>query len=166
MNIFSRFWDFRQKGTVHANLITSASAIDGMRESRAAMKLAFKHNNVESFKQVLQRVESLFPDILEGQRSVFIAVEALYSMDGDFSPIQQLVAAAKEALPLVDLIFYIDEAHSTGIVGPKGSGFVCHQGLEHEFALRVHSTYRPNPSDSLDIISNHWMNLFLIANSM
>jgi len=103
------------------------------------MKLPFRHNNAESFKEVLERVRSLFPDILEGGRSVFIAVEALYSMDGDSPPINQLLAAAKESLPLGDVIFYIDEAHSTGIVGPRGSGFVCHHGLEHEFALRVHS---------------------------
>lgn len=123
------------------------------------MKLGFQHNNVESFKQVLQRVQSLFPDISEGQRSVFIAVEALYSMDGDFSPIQQLVAAAKESLPLADLIFYIDEAHSTGIVGPRGSGFVCHHGLEHEFALRVHSKSRIS-------FQMHRMKQFLTADSI
>ena len=110
-----------------------------MRDSRAATIQAFKHNNIESFKEILQQVKTSFPDVREGRRSVFIAVESIYSMDGDSPPIHQLLSAAKESLPLGNAVFYIDEAHSTGIMGPKGSGYVCHHGLEHEFAIRVHS---------------------------
>jgi 8-amino-7-oxononanoate synthase len=112
-----------------------------MRDSRAAKVQAFKHSNIESFKEVLQDVKTSFPDVSAGRRSVFIALEALYSMDGDSPPIHQLLSAAKEFLPLGNSVFYIDEAHSTGIMGPKGSGFVCHHGLEHEFPIRVHSKY-------------------------
>jgi 8-amino-7-oxononanoate synthase len=68
---------------------------------------------------------------------VFIALESFYSMDGDAAPAQQMIASAKEILPFGNMVFVIDEAHSNGIVGPNGSGFVNHYGLEKEFAIRV-----------------------------
>ncbi|KAE9377587.1 aminotransferase [Stipitochalara longipes BDJ] len=122
-----------------------ASAIDGMRLTRAASIHAFKHNNVKSFKEVLKNVKNSFPSVREGRRSVFIAIESLYSMDGDYAPVHQILSAAKEAFPLGNIVFYIDEAHTSGIIGLNGSGFVCHYGLEHEFAVRVH-TFGKAPS--------------------
>jgi len=110
-----------------------------MRNTRAASIQVFKHNSVKSFKEVLQKVKASFPSIREGKRSVFIAIESLYSMDGDYAPVHQILSAAKEAFPLGNLVFFIDEAHTNGIVGPNGSGFICHHGLEDEFAVRVHS---------------------------
>jgi 8-amino-7-oxononanoate synthase len=119
--------------------IRSASAINGMRHTRAASIQMFKHNDMKSFKDVLQKVKTLFPDVREGRRSVFIAIESLYSMDGDYSPVHQVLSAAKEYFPLGNIVFCIDEAHTSGIIGPNGSGFICHYGLEHEFAIRIHS---------------------------
>lgn len=110
-----------------------------MRHTRAASIQAFKHNNIKSFKEVLQNLKTSFPDVREGRRSVFIATESIYSMDGDSPPIHQMVLAGKESFPLGNVVFYIDEAHSNGIMGPNGSGYICHHGLEHEFAIRVHS---------------------------
>jgi 8-amino-7-oxononanoate synthase len=110
-----------------------------MRHTRAASTQAFKHNNVKSFKEVLQEVKRAFPEVREGRRSLFVALESLYSMDGDFPPIHQILSAAKDSFPLGNVVFYVDEAHSNGIMGPNGSGYVCHYGLEHDFAIRVHS---------------------------
>lgn len=124
---------------MYIDLYTSASAIDGMRDSRAVSIQSFKHSDADSLKKELEHIKKRFIDIAEGRRSVFIAMEALYSMDGDSPPVQQIVSAAKDLLPLGNAIFYIDEAHSTGIIGPRGSGFICHHGLEREFAIRVHS---------------------------
>jgi 8-amino-7-oxononanoate synthase len=62
-------------------------------------------------------------------------------MDGDFPPVHQILSAGKELFPLGNVVFYVDEAHSNGIMGPKGSGYICHHGLEDEFAIRVHSKF-------------------------
>ena len=137
-NLSSKYNDQIKLRSV-TNRIRSASALDGMRNTRAASIHVFKHNSVKSFKEVLQKVKASFPSIREGRRSAFIAIESLYSMDGDYAPVHQILSAAKEALPLGNLVFYIDEAHTSGIIGPNGSGFICHYGLEHEFAVRVHS---------------------------
>jgi 8-amino-7-oxononanoate synthase len=42
-------------------------------------------------------------------------------MDGDVCPLQELIKAAKEILPNSNVQFVIDEAHSTGFIGPRGA---------------------------------------------
>jgi 8-amino-7-oxononanoate synthase len=119
-----------------------------MRHTRAASTQAFKHNSIKSFKEVLHNVKASFPEVREGRRSLFVALESLYSMDGDFPPVHQILSVSKELFPLGNVVFYVDEAHSNGIMGPKGSGYICHHGLEDEFAIRVHSKFpksRPAP---------------------
>ena len=45
-------------------------------------------------------------------------------MEGDICPLKDLVAVAKELFPNGNAQFVIDEAHSSGVLGPKGSGLV------------------------------------------
>lgn len=112
-----------------------ASVHDGMRKSRAD-KITFRHNSVESFREAL--VSALDqPLIRQKKRSVVIAVESLYSMEGDICPLQELVDTAKEILD--NVYFVVDEAHSTGVIGPNGAGLVNALGLEREIAIRVHT---------------------------
>ncbi|KAE8195915.1 hypothetical protein CF335_g4982 [Tilletia laevis] len=65
-----------------------------------------------SFAQALQR----------RQRNVFIAVESVYSMDGDLCPLANLVTLAERYVPRECLHIIVDEAHSTGLYGPSGRG--------------------------------------------
>lgn len=53
-----------------------------------------------------------------GTGRVWIAVETLYSMDGDICPLDDLVALAARH----DAMLLLDEAHATGVVGPQGRG--------------------------------------------
>ena len=45
-------------------------------------------------------------------------------MEGDICPLKELVAVAKELFPTGNAQFVIDEAHSNGVLGPKGAGLV------------------------------------------
>ncbi|KAK8141404.1 hypothetical protein G3M48_010585 [Beauveria asiatica] len=74
-----------------------------------------------------------------GERNVFVAVEGVYSMDGDVSPLRDIVACVRERLPRGNGHIIVDEAHSTGIIGPRGRGLVCHLGLEDQVWARVHT---------------------------
>lgn len=113
-----------------------ASVHDGMRASRARhSKHSFSHNSVHSFSE---RARSL-AGYQDGSRSVFVAVEALYSMDGDFCPLQEFVAAAEEIFPRGNCHIIVDEAHSTGICGPRGRGLVAHLGLEERVFATLHT---------------------------
>jgi 8-amino-7-oxononanoate synthase len=111
-----------------------ASVHDGMRQSRAQAQLSFKHNNLEDLRKVLEPLSKL-----PASRSIFIAVETVYSMDGDLAPLREIV-------DLVDVLFHqknayliVDEAHATGCYGPNGSGRVCELGLEKKVPIRLHT---------------------------
>lgn len=68
--------------------------------------------------------------ISAGQGHVFIAVEAVYSMDGDIAPLKDVVACVEKYLPAGNGFIIVDEAHSNGLLGDRGRGLVCHLGLE------------------------------------
>ncbi|MCH9806306.1 MAG: 8-amino-7-oxononanoate synthase [Alphaproteobacteria bacterium] len=96
---------------VHDALI-HASVHDGVQQSRAAVRIA-AHNDVDAFEDAIAtwRAEG-------GRGRVWIAVESLYSMDGDIAPLGDLIAVADRH----DGILVIDEAHATGVLGPNGRG--------------------------------------------
>lgn len=123
---------------IHDELI-HASTHDGMRMSRAGKRIPFKHNSVEDLERILQGEKDMDSLISEGKRSVFVAVESLYSMDGDFAPIKEVLDVMERVLPLGNGYMIVDEAHSTGIFGPKGAGVVQELGVESRVFLRLHT---------------------------
>lgn len=68
-----------------------------------ARKLKFKHNDIGDLEQVLKRQNG----------SCYVAIESLYSMDGDFAPIQEIAEIAKK----YNAFLIIDEAHAFGVFG-------------------------------------------------
>ncbi|PGH10328.1 8-amino-7-oxononanoate synthase [Blastomyces parvus] len=116
-----------------------ASALDGFKHSVALCQKSFRHNNVESFTNTLISVRDSQPQIRNGTRSVLISVESVYSMDGDICPLKELLEAAKQVFPSGNAQFVVDEAHSSGHLGPNGAGLVSELGLEKEIAIRNHT---------------------------
>jgi 8-amino-7-oxononanoate synthase len=119
--------------------LVHASIHDGMKNSLARTQKSFLHNDVESFSDILQSIVESESQIRNGTRSVIVSVESVYSMDGDMCPLQELIDAAKDIVTKGNVVFLIDEAYGTGILGPKGSGLVCELGLEKEVAIRLHT---------------------------
>lgn len=113
-----------------------ASVHDGMQKSRATDRVSFRHNNVEAFRETLLSTLNR-PQIKEKKNTVIVAVESIYSMEGDICPLKELVEVVKETLE--NVCFFVDEAHSTGVMGPNGSGLVNALGLEREIAVRLHT---------------------------
>lgn len=89
-----------------------ASVHDGMRASRAG-SVAAAHNDATAFDDAMTRWRAAGHT---GQP--WMAVESLYSMDGDRAPLADLMAIADRH----DAILVIDEAHATGVWGPEGRG--------------------------------------------
>lgn len=112
---------------VHDALI-HASAHEGMKLGRAATAAA-AHNDVDAFADAIAAWRTG-----GGKGRVWIAVESLYSMDGDRAPLADLVALAdREAAFLV-----IDEAHATGVFGAGGRGLAAGlDGRENVVTLRT-----------------------------
>lgn len=101
-----------EKGTlIVADKLVHASMIDGIVLSRAPFK-RFAHADYDRLEQILQREHNSYDRII-------VAVESIYSMDGDHADIDRLIEL-KLRYPRVML--YVDEAHAFGVSGPKGLG--------------------------------------------
>jgi 8-amino-7-oxononanoate synthase len=112
-----------QRGdTVFYDEAIHASIKDGIRLS-FARAFSFQHNSPDDLRRKFRR----------GTGSVYIAVESLYSMDGDFAPLPELASLAKEA----GAYLVVDEAHANGLYGPGGAGLVVEAGLEHNVFARL-----------------------------
>lgn len=97
---------------------------DGARLS-LAKRFSFKHNDLHDLELKLQHAEG----------KIFVAVESIYSMDGDECPLTALV-------PLVEKYgasIILDEAHSTGAIGEQGSGLAVALELHDKIAIRVYT---------------------------
>lgn len=117
-----------------------ASTHEGMERSLAIQKVEFPHNDVAGFRKALTAIMESQPLINQGKRSVLVAVESVYSMEGDVSPLLELVDIAAEfSQDQGNIQFVIDETHGAGLIGPNGTGLVCELGLEAEIAVRVHA---------------------------
>lgn len=96
---------------VHDALI-HASAHDGMKLGRAETRAA-AHNDPQAFDDTITAWR-----LAGGTGRVWIAVESLYSMDGDCAPLADLADVAARH----DAVLVIDEAHATGVFGIGGAG--------------------------------------------
>ncbi|HTH28676.1 MAG TPA: 8-amino-7-oxononanoate synthase, partial [Sphingobium sp.] len=101
-----------------ADELIHASAHEGMRLSRAAHVLA-AHNDAEAVAQAIEAWRKH-----GGHGAAWIAVESVYSMDGDLAPLADLLAVADRH----EAVLVVDEAHATGIFGPGGRGLCA--GIE------------------------------------
>lgn len=119
--------------------LVHASVHDGMTISLAQCRKQFRHNDVDSMREAIMAVLDTQPQIVDGSRSLLISVESVYSMDGDICPLVDMMDVAREMCPKGNAVFIVDEAHATGIMGPKGAGLVSKLGLEKEIELRIHT---------------------------
>lgn len=101
----------REDLVVYDELI-HASVHDGLRAGRARA-FAVKHNDAQAFQDAIVEWRAA-----GGTGRAWIAVESLYSMDGDRAPLQDLAAVADRH----DAMLVIDEAHATGVLGQDGRG--------------------------------------------
>lgn len=120
--------------------LVHASTHEGIKQSLAIQKTEFPHSDIEVFRTTLQDILNSQPLLKQGKRSVLIAVETIYSMDGDVCPLRELVEVAEEVFhEQRNFCFVVDEAHSVGVIGPNGAGLVCELGLQDEIAVVIHS---------------------------
>ncbi|KAF1911517.1 pyridoxal phosphate-dependent transferase [Ampelomyces quisqualis] len=119
--------------------LVHASVHDGMRLSRAAQRIPFMHNSVNDLRRILQGLVE--GSEVEGatKRNIFVAVETIYSMDGDIVPLKAIVDAVEEIVGSRLGYVIVDEAHSTGVVGSQGRGLVCELRLEDRIFARLHT---------------------------
>ena len=95
--------------------LVHASIHEGARAGRAEFCHA-AHNDPQSFESAIRDWRAK-----GGTGRVWIVVESLYSMDGDFAPLEELVAIADR----YEAFLLVDEAHATGVYGEQGRGLTA-----------------------------------------
>ncbi|MCR4379176.1 MAG: 8-amino-7-oxononanoate synthase, partial [Rhodospirillales bacterium] len=88
-----------------------ASAKEGIHASNAK-HAKFAHNDAGACEDAVKHARK------QGAKQVWIAVESVYSMDGDMAPLHDIMAIAERH----DAFVIVDEAHATGVHGPGGRG--------------------------------------------
>lgn len=99
-----------------------ASVRDGIRLSFASA-YSFEHNSLDDLRLKLERTKG----------TVYIAIESLYSMNGDVAPMQEIAKIARER----NAYLIVDEAHSGGVFGTSGRGLIEELKLENSVFARL-----------------------------
>ena len=108
--------------------LVHASIHEGARAGRAEFRFS-AHNDANAVEEVISTWRSE-----GGTGRIWIVAESLYSMDGDFAPLEALVAIADRH----DAFLMVDEAHATGVFGPGGRGMTsAHEGRENLIAIHT-----------------------------
>ncbi|KAF9935307.1 hypothetical protein FBU30_004882 [Linnemannia zychae] len=152
-----------------------ASVHDGMKVTRAGVKKAFLHNNLEHLEELLQTFrredqETASKGSISGgrnkismskssnQRNIFVAVESVYSMDGDTAPLREIV----DLLEHFGAYLIVDEAHATGVFGEQGRGLVNELGLESRVFARLHTFSKALASNGAAMVGPKVLKEYLI----
>lgn len=99
-----------------------ACIIDGSRLSFAKV-LKYRHNDMASLEKVLSRCEE--------DKIKLIAVDGVFSMEGDLAKLPEIVQLAKKYKANI----FVDDAHGLGVVGKNGRGTADHFGLTDDVDL-------------------------------
>jgi 5-aminolevulinate synthase len=107
---------------IYSDELNHASMIEGVRRNGGAKRI-FRHNDVEHLRELMAADDPAAPKL--------IAFESVYSMDGDFGPIEAICDVADEFGALT----YIDEVHAVGMYGPRGAGVAERDRLMHRLDI-------------------------------
>jgi len=112
-----------KEDTVITDKLDHASILDGCRLSNGEMT-RFRHNDCEDLERVLSAQAAR-------ARGVLVAVEGVYSMDGDMADVPRVIALARRHGARV----LLDDAHGLGVLGQTGAGTAEHFGCLGEVDL-------------------------------
>ena len=107
---------------IYSDELNHASMIEGVRRNGGAKRI-FRHNDVDHLRALMAADDPAAPKL--------IAFESIYSMDGDFGPIEAICDIADEFGALT----YIDEVHAVGMYGPRGAGVAERDRLMHRLDI-------------------------------
>lgn len=101
---------------IYSDALNHASMINGVLTGKCEKRI-FRHNDVEHLEELIKADDPDVPKI--------ILFESVYSMDGDFAPIEEFCDLADK----YNCMTYMDEVHAVGMYGPRGGGVAEERGL-------------------------------------
>jgi 8-amino-7-oxononanoate synthase len=110
---------FGEGDVIILDKLAHASLIDGARLSGAEIRV-YPHNRLDRLGELLNWAR-------EKRRGakILIITESIFSMDGDSCFLPEIVELKDE----FGAALLLDEAHATGVLGPKGAGLAADCGL-------------------------------------
>lgn len=108
---------------IYSDQLNHASIIDGIRLVRQATKttdlVAYKHNDLDGMRTALKDNQS------KGYRVSVAATDGVFSMEGEFCDVKKFLAITRE----FGALSFVDDSHSTGVLGSTGRGTPEHCGV-------------------------------------
>jgi len=105
--------------------LNHGSIIDGVRLTKAD-KAVYKHCNMGELENALKDADKKYNRIL-------VITDGVFSMDGDITPMDQIVKLANE----YGAMTYVDDAHGEGVIGPDGRGIGAHFKIEGKIDVEM-----------------------------
>jgi glycine C-acetyltransferase len=105
--------------------LNHASIIDGCRLSKADV-VRFKHSDMADLEKVILEVKDKY-------KTKMIITDGVFSMDGDIAKLPEIVELAEK----YGCITYVDDAHSSGVLGSNGQGSAHHFGLSDRVDIQI-----------------------------
>jgi 8-amino-7-oxononanoate synthase len=127
-----------------------ASIIDGVRLSFAT-HYKFEHNSIIDLEQLLKRHKNSF-------NGIYIVVESVYSMDGDCSPLKEIVALTKT----YNSNLIVDEAHAIGVLGQQGRGLCNELNIEKDCFARIYTYGKALGCHGASVVGSNDLKEYLI----
>lgn len=115
---------FGRDDVIFCDKLNHASILDGIVLSQAKMK-RYPHCDMDALEKMLKEEK--------GGKKRAIITDSVFSMDGDFAPLDKIVELAQEH----QCIVMIDEAHALGVMGKKGKGLAEHFGVEKDIDIQM-----------------------------
>lgn len=109
----------RKDDVVILDKLAHASLIDGAKLSGAVVRV-FPHNHLGKLESHLQWARDNYP-----QARIVVVTESVFSMDGDWCPLAEIVTLKER----FGALLLLDEAHAVGVIGDHGRGLADHLGL-------------------------------------
>jgi 8-amino-7-oxononanoate synthase len=109
---------------VCSDALNHASLVDGCKLSRARVAV-YPHCDLDALETALRAAGSA--------RRRLVVTDTVFSMDGDVAPLAEIAGLCERHAA----VLIVDEAHATGVLGPRGAGLVRELGLEARVDARM-----------------------------
>lgn len=107
---------------VYLDKLDHASIVDGAKMSYGET-LRFSHGDLAGLDRMIERTRH--------NKGAMIVVDGIYSMEGDIANVPELVRIARKH----GVALALDDAHSIGVLGPRGDGTAAHFGMTDDVDL-------------------------------
>ncbi|MEM1214693.1 MAG: aminotransferase class I/II-fold pyridoxal phosphate-dependent enzyme, partial [Bacteroidota bacterium] len=141
----------QRQDTIIYDQLLHASLRDGIRLTRSRA-LGFGHNDLADLRKKLTAAR------IKNAGQLFVIVESVYSMDGDQAPLLAMADCCEE----FGANLIVDEAHGTGVLGPRGEGGVVAAGLNERVFARVHTFGKAIGSHGAIVLGSATLRSYLI----